>query len=77
MIIHKNVCDFCSNEEIIDEDAISFVIKFGILKTKEVISTKYFSQVEMSFCCRDCLCEWFKDNLREDGSLIEVGNEDN
>lgn len=72
MIIHKNVCDNCSNEEIIDENAISFAIKFATLTTQKAVETNYYTaQVEKSFCSRGCLCAWFEHNLKMHGELID------
>ena len=74
MIVYKNVCDYCSNEEIIDEESISFVVRFGVMPALKSVGNKYINLTDMSFCCRGCLCEWIKDNLKENGTLIEVGN---
>ena len=72
MIVYKNVCDYCKNEEFIDEDNISFVINFGIFPAHKAIKSAFYDKIEKSFCCRDCMCEWFKNNLKKDGTMIEV-----
>ncbi len=80
IIIHKNVCDYCKNEELITDDVISFAIHFSTLSTSEMMLKGRHMigahKNELSFCCRDCLCEWFKNNMKPNGEIIEVGNGD-
>lgn len=73
LIVYKNVCDYCGNEEIINEDAAAFVIRFTTLSAHLQENEKKrhpLNPFEVSYCSKDCFVEWIKENIRKDGKLI-------
>ena len=71
MIVYKNVCDYCANEETITENSIGFGINFSVLSVyKQAVKGQWHNtDNKMTFCRRDCLIEWLKDNMRPDGTF--------
>jgi hypothetical protein len=73
MILYKNICDFCGNEEEIVQECGSFVLHFTVLSAyDQVVDGKRHSMkpYEASFCRRECLEEWIKANLTKNGMVI-------
>lgn len=78
MILYKNVCDFCSNEEEITEKDGQLDIEFSILTLYDsALKNKRhrIKHLQGTFCSKECLIEYFKENLTEEGKVRGIKDE--
>jgi len=78
MIVYYNICDNCGNQnQIISGSAGSGVsFTFYVFPTYEVKSLMFSKNEEVTFCNKECLLSYLKDNLTKSGLFLEKEKDD-
>lgn len=70
ILLVKHICDYCGNEQTLEKKSTSFVVHLSTLNAyAQAVEQKrhILRPIEVSFCQRDCFCEWIKEHLTPDG----------
>lgn len=71
MIIHYNVCDQCGDKDEIVKGQFSGIgIEYDVysVKVPSGFSVSNIFKPNKTFCCKNCMIEYFKTNINDDGS---------
>jgi len=78
VIVKINVCDNCGQSKDIRNDIFSGICAWVYIEPiKNELTNKYFTEGHRyTFCCKECVLSFIKDNLSENGDWKKEENDD-